>query len=156
MKSRNTQKQENTDKSKYKVIYQKIKEEIKSKVITRLLNQVETLQKKYNKLQKENSLIKNDLIYILKRVLLNKTDYINLLNNNLPNGNRNFLMKNIYSMGSSVNSPNNNSFLNCKSYNSLFSPQESINNNDNNYNNTSINKKGIEQRRYSIDDDTKK
>ena len=157
MKSRNTQKQENTDKINYKVIYQKIKEEIKSVVITRLLNQVEILQNKYNKLQKENSLIKNDLIYILKRVFLNKSDYINLLNNNLPNGNRNSLMKkNIYSMGSSVSSPNNNSNLNCKSYNSLLSSQENINNNDNNYNNTSINKKLIEQRRYSIDDDTKK
>ena len=157
MKSRNSQKPENTDKNNYKIIYQKIKEEIKSVVITRLLNQVETLQNKYNKLQKENSLIKNDLIYILKRVFLNKADYINLLNSNLPNGNRNSLMKkNIYSMGSSVSSPNNNSYLNCKSYNSLLSSQENINNNDNNYNNTSINKKRIEQRRYSIDDDTKK
>ena len=157
MKSKNTKKQENNDKSNYKIIYQKIKEEIKSVVITRLLNQVETLQNKYNKLLKENSLIKNDLIYILKRVFLNKADYINLLNNNLPNGNRNSLMKkNIYSMGSSVSSPNNNSYLNCKSYNSLLTSQENVNNNDNNYNNTSISKKRIEERRYSIDDDTKK
>ena len=156
MKSRNTQKSENNDKSSYKIIYQKIKEEIKSVVITRLLNQVETLQNKYSKLQKENSLIKNDLIYILKRVFLNKTDYINLLNNNLPNANRNSLIKkNRYSVGSSISSPNNNSNLNCKSYNSLLSSQENINNNEN-YNNTSINKKRIEQRRYSIDDDTKK
>ena len=43
MKSRNTQKQENTDRNKYKIIYQKIKEEIKSVVITRLLSQVENL-----------------------------------------------------------------------------------------------------------------
>ena len=157
MKSRNTQKQENTDRNSYKIIYQKIKEEIKSVVITRLLNQVENLQNKYNKLQKENSLIKNDLIYILKRVFLSKADYINLLNNNLPSGNKNSLTKkNIYSMRSSINSPNNNSYLNCKSYNSLLSSQENTNNNDNNYNNTSINKKRIEQRRYSIDDDTKK
>ena len=159
MKSRNTSKQENIDRSNYKLIYEKIKEEIKSVVITRLLNQVETLNNKYNKLQKENSLIKNDLIYILKRVFLNKTDYINLLNSNLPNANRNSLIKkNIYSIGSSVSCPNNNSYLNCKSYNSLLSSQENINNNnnDNNYNNTSINKKRIEQRRYSIDDDTKK
>jgi hypothetical protein len=66
------------------------------------------------------------------------------------------MKKNIHSMGSFVSNPNNNSYLNCKSYNSLLSPQENINNNYNNYNNTSINKKLIEQRRYSIDDDTKK
>ena len=50
----------------YKILYQKIKEEIKSVVITKLLNQVQTLSNNYQKLQKENALIKNDLIYILK------------------------------------------------------------------------------------------
>ena len=42
----------------YKIIYQKIKEEIKSVVITKLLNQVQTLSNNYQKLLKENSLIK--------------------------------------------------------------------------------------------------
>ena len=56
----------------YKAIYKKIKEEIKSVVITKLLNQVQTLSNNYQKLQRENALIKNDLIYILKRILSNK------------------------------------------------------------------------------------
>ena len=93
----------------YKIIYQKIKEEIKSVVITKLLNQVQTLSNNYQKLLKENSLIKNDLIYILKRILLNKKDYINITNNS--NSNKNYQIKSLYSMPYFSNS----SFLNCKS-----------------------------------------
>ena len=165
MNSKRQEKQEND----YKIIYQKIKEEIKSVVINRLLNQVEQLSKKFEKLRKENLLIKNDLIYILKRVFLNKNDYINLINNNISNINSNYqIRKNIYSA--------NTSFFNSKSYNSLKNSAETfnnlnssnnyyrynprynyINNNDNiNNNDISMKKKHIEERRYSIDDDTKK
>ena len=152
---------QNNDKNNYKVIYEKIKEEIKSVVITKLLNQIELLSKKLEKLQKENSLIKNDLIYILKRVLLNKNDYIGVINSSTYNSN-NQIRKNIYS----INGLNtNNSYFNSKSYNSFLSSGDTYNNYDNinnnrysNYNrsNTSINRKQIEQRRYSIDDDAKK
>ena len=165
MNSKRNEKQE----TNYKIIYQKIKEEIKSIVINRLLNQVEQLSKKFEKLRKENLLIKNDLIYILKRVFLNKNDYINLINNNISNINSNYQSKkNIYSA--------NTSFFNSKSYNSLKNSAETfnnlnssnnyyrynprynyINNNDNiNNNDISMKKKLIEERRYSIDDDTKK
>ena len=81
MKIRTNRKYENNDN---KAINRKLKEEIMNVVITRLLNQIQNLYKKYEKLKKENTLLKNDLIYILKRVLLNKNDYINMINNNIP------------------------------------------------------------------------
>ena len=70
MNIRSSKNQEKNDKNNYNIIYQKIKEEIKNIVITKLLNQIQNLYKKYEKLKNENLLIKNDLIYILKRVLL--------------------------------------------------------------------------------------
>ena len=148
----------------YKIIYQKIKEEIKSVVITKLLNQVQILSNNYQKLQKENALIKNDLIYILKRILLNKKEYNKI---NITDTNKAYQMKSVYSMPYLTNG----SFINCKSYNSILSA-DTINENNNNYNNyynvqshknlfnnnrtSSLKKRQIENRRYSIDDDTKK
>ena len=158
MKIKTYKKYENNEKHSYKTIYQKIKEEIKSAVITKLLNQIQNLYKKYEKLQKENSIIKSDLIYILKRVLLNKNDYININDNN--NTSNNFKGKNAYS----INGLKNNSYLNSKSYNSFLSSTEKLNNESSNYNhlyyyknnNNSANRKQIEKRRYSIDDDCRK
>ena len=122
----------------YKILYQKIKEEIKSVVITKLLNQVQTLSNNYQKLQKENALIKNDLIYILKRILLNKKEYDKV---SVSATNKTHQMKSIYSMPYLTNS----SYINCKSYNSVLSS-------DNIKENNNIRL----SRRYSIDDDNKK
>ena len=122
----------------YKIIYQKIKEEIKSVVITKLLNQVETLSNNYQKLLKENALIKNDLIYILKRVLLNKKEYDKI---SVTSTDKTHQMKSIYSMPYLTNA----SYINCKSYNSVLSS-------DNIKENNNIRL----SRRYSIDDDNKK
>ena len=126
----------------------KMKEEIMSVVITKLLNQIQNLYKKYEKLKKENSLLKNDLIYILKRVLLNKNDYIDIINNNTTNVKKNYQGKTNYS----VNGLKNSSYFNSKSYNSFLSSTEKINNENSNYNqlyynrnNNSINKKQIEK-----------
>ena len=125
----------------YKIIYQKIKEEIKSVVITKLLNQVQTLSNNYQKLQKENALIKNDLIYILKRILSNKKEYDKI---SVTTMDKTHQMKSIYSMPYLTNS----SYINCKSYNSVLSCDNIKENN--NSNNIRLN------RRYSIDDDNKK
>ena len=125
----------------YKAIYQKIKEEIKSAVITKLLNQVQTLSNNYQKLQRENALIKNDLIYILKRILSNKKDYDKI---SVTTMDKTHQMKSIYSMPYLTNS----SYINCKSYNSVLSCDNIKENN--NSNNIRLN------RRYSIDDDNKK
>ena len=122
----------------YKILYQKIKEEIKSVVITKLLNQVQTLSNNYQKLQKENALIKNDLIYILKRILLNKKEYDKV---SVSTTNKTHQMKSIYSMPYLTNS----SYINCLSYNSVLSS-------DNIKENNNIRL----SRRYSIDDDNKR
>ena len=153
-------KKDNTIKNNYKLIYQKIKEEIKSIVITKLLNQVQILYNNYQKLQKENSIIKNDLIYILKRVLLNKKDYMKA--DTTSNTNKNYQMKSVYSMPYLTNT------LNQKSYNSVLSSDNIFENNNNYiqinknlYNsnsglNNSMHGRQLEKRRYSIDDDPKK
>ena len=125
----------------YKAIYQKIKEEIKSVVINKLLNQVQTLSNNYQKLQKENAVIKNDLIYILKRILSNKKEYDKI---SVSTMDKTHQMKSIYSMPYLTNS----SIINGKSYNSVLSSDNIKENN--NYNNIRLN------RRYSIDDDNKK
>lgn len=148
-------KKDNTPRNNYKLLYQKIKEEIKSVVINKLLNQVQTLSNNYQKLLKENSLIKSDLIYILKRVLLNKKEYIQIPNSTI---NKNYQMKSVYSMPYLTN----NSFINKKDYYSVLSSDNIKENNyynlyrESNRLNNSMNKRQRENRRYSIDDDTKR
>ena len=136
-------KKDNEIKNNYKIIYQKVKEEIKSVVISKLLNQVQTLHNKYQKLLKENLLIKNDLIYILKRVLLNKKEYTQINNSNIK---KYYIMKNVYSTPYLTNL----SLANRTSYNSIFSSDNFKENNN------SMNRRQIENRRYSIDDDTRR
>ena len=156
MKMTNGIKQDFNYKNTYKVIFNKIKEEIKSVVINKYINQVERLTKTIEKLKKENLLLKNDLIYILKRVLLNKNEFTNTKNNKN-------LTINTKTQPLNRNSLNNASLLNNnKCYNSFFSSAETINNDYNYYycnygnaNNSTINNPK-EQRRYSIDDDYKK
>ena len=157
MKISNGIKQEYNFKTTYKKLYQKIKEEIKNVVINKYINQIEYLVKKVEKLKKENLLLKNDLIYILKRVLLNKNEYTNISNNI---NSKLSSQRNIFSS----NTLNNASYINNKSYNSFFSAGDTINY-DNNYNynlynikniNNSKDKNPKEKRRYSIDDDFKK
>ena len=148
-------KKDNTPRINYKLLYQKIKEEIKSVVINKLLNQVQTLSNNYQKLLKENSLIKSDLIYILKRVLLNKKEYTQISNSTI---NKNYQMKSVYSMPYLTN----NSFINKKDYYSVLSSDNIKENNyynlyrESNRLNNSMNKRQRENRRYSIDDDTKR
>ncbi len=148
-------KKDNTPRNNYKLLYQKIKEEIKSVVINKLLNQVQTLSNNYQKLLKENSLIKSDLIYILKRVLLNKKEYTQIPNSTI---NKNYQMKSVYSMPYLIN----NSFINKKDYYSVLSSDNIKENNyynlyrESNRLNNSMNKRQRENRRYSIDDDTKR
>ena len=159
MKIANGTKQDLNNKNTCKMIFKQIKEEIKNVVINKYINQIERLSKTIEKLKKENSLLKNDLIYILKRVLLNKNDYTNVKNNkNLTiYGNTQPLTRKSLTNTSSLLNSN-------KCYNSFLSSGESMNNENNYYNNNynygNINNSTInnpkEQRRYSIDDDNKK
>jgi len=148
-------KKDNTPRINYKLLYQKIKEEIKSVVINKLLNQVQILSNNYQKLLKENSLIKNDLIYILKRVLLNKKEYTQIPSSTI---NKTHQMKSVYSMPYLTN----NSFINTKAYYSLLSSDNIKENKysnlyrESNRLNNSMNRRQRENRRYSIDDDTRR
>ena len=74
--------------------------EIKDKVITKYLYLIEQQSKELTELRKENTLLKNQLTYILKRILLNKNDYtsaartnrLNNLNSSI-NYNRSMILK---------------------------------------------------------------
>ena len=74
--------------------------EIKDKVITKYLYLIEQQSKELTELRKENTLLKNQLTYILKRILLNKNDYtsaartnrLNSLNSSI-NYNRSMIIK---------------------------------------------------------------
>ena len=79
-------------KSIFKNIYKNCQNEIKDLVITKLLNKIKELNTKIEFLEKENKKLKDNFIYILKRILSNKDDLNN--NNNYKNKYNRFINKN--------------------------------------------------------------
>jgi len=157
MKISNGIKRDYNYKISIKKIFRQIKEEIKDVVINRYINQIGNLSKIVENLKKENLLIKNDLIYILKRVLLNKSDYVNIPTNQTNNLFRNYKSKNILSSNGLSSTSILNTMNNISTHNSFFPLGDTINYDSNNYNTRySISKNITDQRRYSIDDDVKK
>ena len=85
------QPEEEEKKFEYDSIYKEIQNGIKDKVISKFLLTIQQQSKELTELRKENTLLKNQLTYILKRILLNKSDFnhavkttrINNLNNSL-------------------------------------------------------------------------
>ena len=67
--------QEEFNKSYYDPILKEVQNGIKDKVITKFLSTIQQQSKELTELRKENILLKNQLTYILKRILLNKTDF---------------------------------------------------------------------------------
>jgi len=67
-------------KSQFYDLYKEIQNEIKDKVITKLLLQVQNMYSELSNLKLENTSLKNHLSYILKRILLHKNEY-NFINN---------------------------------------------------------------------------
>lgn len=63
--------------AKIKYLQKEIHEKIKDIVITRLLNQIELIYKELEQVKKENVILKDDLTYVLKRVLLHKDEFSN-------------------------------------------------------------------------------
>lgn len=63
------------DRSQFYDLFKEMQNEIKDKVISKYLSTIEHQAKELTQLRKENTLLKNQLTYILKRVLLNKYDY---------------------------------------------------------------------------------
>ena len=124
-------------------LYKDVQNRIKDKVITKFLLTIQQQNKELSELRKENTLLKNQLTYILKRILLNKSDFnqavkttrINNLNNSL-----------YYNKSMVVNNNNKNS-------NSMLRPLRSVENyrvvsdnlyKDNNNSSTNINIIGSE------------
>ena len=100
-------------------LYKDVQNRIKDKVITKFLLTIQQQNKELSELRKENTLLKNQLTYILKRILLNKSDFnqavkttrINNLNNSL-----------YYNKSMVVNNNNKNS------NNSMLRPLRSVEN----------------------------
>ena len=88
------------DKSQFYDLFKDIQNQIKDKVITKYLYLLQQQDKELRELRQENTLLKNQLTYILKRILLNKNDYtsaartnrLNNLNSSI-NYNRSMILK---------------------------------------------------------------
>ena len=99
---------EEDKKQEYDSVYKEIQNGIKDKVISKFLLTIQQQSKELTELRKENTLLKNQLTYILKRILLNKSDFnsaikstrINNLNNSL-NFNKSMIVNNINKKSSS-------------------------------------------------------
>lgn len=72
----------------FKNIYKNCQNEIKDKIITKLLLKIEQQNKKINLLEKENKKIKDNFIYVLKRILSTKDQYSNGISNFSSNRNK--------------------------------------------------------------------
>jgi len=96
----NKSEESSIDRSQFYDLFKEIKNEIKDKVITKYLYLLENQAKEITELKKENMLLKNQLTYILKKILLNKNDYtsaartnrLNNLNSSI-NYNRSMILK---------------------------------------------------------------
>jgi len=73
------------DRSQFYDLFKEIQNEIKDKVISKFLYTIEQQHKELTQVKKENILLKNQLTYILKRVLLNKNDYVSAVKTNKLN-----------------------------------------------------------------------
>ena len=116
-------------KSQLYDLYKEIQNEIKDKVISKLLLKVQNMYKELADLKTENTSLKNHLSYILKRIILHKNEY-NFINNN-PNSsiNQNHLHTNSINIKKST--MNNSSIFKssfCKGSQSSFKHLRSVEN----------------------------
>ena len=73
------------DKSQFYDLMREIQNEVKEKVISKLLTQIQQLDKELAMYKKETKMLKNQLTYVLKRVILNKTDFNSSIKKNRIN-----------------------------------------------------------------------
>lgn len=115
------------DKSGFNDYYKEMQSQIKDKVINKLLDQVQQWAMDNQKLKNENIMLKKQLTYILKRIIINKSEYSS--NNNYGGG---------YGFGKKSSSTNMRKIMNNSvivnhdnihgSNNSLLKPLRSIEN----------------------------
>jgi hypothetical protein len=100
----------------FKNLYKNLKVEISEKVMNKLLLKVDILEKENEKLRNENKGLKNHLIYLLRKILLNKIDYSQTtINDSRSMSKSSFIIKNQTTkslMGSTKNLDVNNSYCN--------------------------------------------
>ena len=82
------------DKSQYYDLIKEIQSEVKEKVISKLLDQVQRQEKELSEFKKENALLKNQLTYVLKRVILSKSDFNSTIKKNRINNVSSTIYKN--------------------------------------------------------------
>ena len=103
-----------------KNLYKNLKVEISEKVMNKLLLKVDILEKENEKLRNENKGLKNHLIYLLRKILLNKIDYSQkIINDNRSISKSSFIIKNQTTnslLGSNKNLDVNNSYCNNSFY----------------------------------------
>ena len=73
------------ERSQLNDLFKEMKSQIKDKDISKYLVLIEQQAKELSELKKENTLLKNQLTYILKRILLNKNDYTSAARTNRLN-----------------------------------------------------------------------
>ena len=122
--------------TQFKNIYKNLQTELKDKIITKLLSKLNILNKRVEEYKQEIISLKNDLVYLLKRVILTKNE--NKLNRNYKNKlNYNKLIKNSTTNNLNNNrafSPLNNTMSQLKSFSNFYNQTE-INNNNTTINN---------------------
>ena len=117
--------------TQFKNIYKNLQVEIKDKIITKLLSKLNILNKQIEDYKNEITSLKNDLVYLLKRVILSKNEedlnkkinFNKLYNNNSTKNNN---LKNAFL------SPMNNTISQIKPYSNIYNQTYSNNNYYNN------------------------
>ena len=119
--------------TQFKNIYKNLQVEIKDKIITKLLSKLDKQKKQIEEYKQEILSLKNDLVYLLKRIILSKNEL--KLNSQTSKIKRNYnnLIKNSTSSWNNYNtsafSPNN-SLYQIKSPTNLYNQTESNNPNN--------------------------
>ena len=99
------------DRSEYDSLYKEIQNGIKDRVISKFLSIIQQQSKELTELRKENILLKNQLTYILKRILLNKSDFNNVVKTTRINNLNNSLYYNKSMIVNNNNKKSNSSML---------------------------------------------
>lgn len=99
------------DRSEYDSLYKEIQNGIKDRVISKFLSIIQQQSKELTELRKENILLKNQLTYILKRILLNKSDFNNVVKTTRINNLNNSLYYNKSMIVNDNNKKSNSSML---------------------------------------------
>ena len=79
--------------TQFKNIYKNAQEEIKDKIITKLLSKLEKQNKQIEEYKQEIISLKNDIVYLLKRIILSKNEQKTFTHNSIKKINNNTLIK---------------------------------------------------------------